>query len=131
MWTRFLCTLSIIHNIMFMIENCFFFHIKACTCILPVSEKYWYQKSTDALPSPIPKKQKHNNNNNNNNNINCIYIFSYLIFYQKKTFLNPSSKNKKDPSRENFLYFRKRKPQNIYFIFSKESRSNISGKKSL
>ena len=31
MWTRFLWTLSIIHNIMLMIENRFIFHIKPCT----------------------------------------------------------------------------------------------------
>ena len=40
---------------------------------------------------------------------------------------HPSSKNEKSPSRENFLYFRKQKPQKISYVFSKENCSYISG----
>ena len=42
-----------------------------------------------------------------------------LIFQEMKLF---------SPSRENFLYFRKQKPEKMYYIFSTESFSYISGK---
>ena len=64
-------------------------------------------------------------------NIKKIIIFSqkkaFLIISQKKAFLrdshmkpctfHPSSKNKRNPPRENFLYFRKRKSQKNIFCF--------------
>ena len=61
----------------------------------------------------------------------------FLYFLKRKLFLyfrkwnpalfTPSSKNKRNPPQENFLYFRKRKPRKISYIFSKESCSYVSG----
>ena len=75
-------------------------------------------------------------------NIKKILIFfqkkAFLIFSQKNVFLiflemnlftfNLRWKNKKNPHRENFLYFRKRKPRKSFIFSSKESCSCVSGK---
>ena len=61
----------------------------------------------------------------------------FLYFLKRKLFLysqkrnpalfTPNSKNKGNPPRENFLYLKKQKPQEISYIFSKESCSYFSG----
>ena len=99
-----------------------------------------YQELPGAFPTPSPKKQKKSTpkkkviflkTEHSSSNIKKILIFSqkraFFIFFQKKVFLTfpemkPCTfhlklKNKKIPLRENFLNFRKPKPQKISCVF--------------
>ena len=52
-------------------------------------------------------------------------FFSYFLKWKPALF-TPSSKNKRNPPRENFLYFRKQKSRKISCVFLEESFSYIS-----
>ena len=56
-----------------------------------------------------------------------IKSFSYIFSNEGLLFFTPNSKNKRNPPRENFLYFRKRKPRKISCVFLKECFCYISG----
>ena len=53
-------------------------------------------------------------------------LFLYFLKWRPALF-TPNSKNKRNPPRENFLYFRKRKPRKISCVFLKECFCYISG----
>ena len=55
-----------------------------------------------------------------------IKSFSYIFSNEGLLFFTPNSKNKRNPPRENFLYFRKQKSRKISCVFLEESFSYIS-----
>ena len=55
---------------------------------------------------------------------------SYISRNGTLCFSPEAQKNKRNPPKENFLYFRKQKPRKFFYIFLKESLSYISGNKS-
>ena len=80
-------------------------------------------------PPPPKKKKKKNTGKKQKQERKCLALilknFLYFLIFGEMELFNPSSRNKKNPPQEHFLYFRKRKPQQISYIFSKESCSYI------
>ena len=90
---------------------------------------YIYIHKCICIPPPPKKKKQKNTGKKQKQERKCLALilknFLYFLIFGEMELFNPSSRNKKNPPQEHFLYFRKRKPQQISYIFSKESCSYI------